>query len=156
MNIPSSNNRLQYDLRGCRLKNHRRGTAVVQMALVLPILVTFIFASIEFARLNIIRHVAANASYEGCRHVIVPGGTAAEAQTTANQIMSAIGVSNVTVTVTPNPILETTGTISVKVDVPAKGNLWFVPVFSAGKTISAETTLLAERPPQVQTQALGS
>ncbi len=134
----------------------RRGTAVVQMALVLPILVTFIFASIEFGRMNIIRHVAANASYEGCRNVVVPGATAAEAQTVANQIMSSIGVKNVTVTVTPNPLLETTGKVTVQVDVPTAGNLWIFPIFSAGKTITVATTLLAERPPLVQVQAIGS
>ena len=110
---------------------------------------------IEFARLNIIRHVTENASYEACRYVVVPGGTVAEAQAKAAQILQAVNVTNATITVTPNPLLDTTGKITVHVDVPCDGNFWFLPQFSAGKTVSAETTLLAERPPVIQIQAIG-
>lgn len=138
-----------------RTSQARRGATSVEMALVLPIVFVLIMGGIEFARLNIIRHVTENASYEACRYVVVPGGNVSEAQTKATQMMQAVGVTNATVTVTPNPILETTTKITVHVDVPCAGNFWFLPQFSAGKTVSAETTLMAERPPIIQIQAIG-
>ena len=45
----------------------RRGATTVEFAIVAPVFFLFLLASIEFSRLNIIRHTADNAAYEAAR-----------------------------------------------------------------------------------------
>jgi Flp pilus assembly protein TadG len=126
---------------------NRNGAASIEFAMVATVLFLFVAASFEFSRISIIRHVIDNASYEACRVVIVPGATIAEAQTRADSVLAKYGISNAIVTVTPNPILETSGNVTVAVTVPADQNRWGFGMFSAGKNIMSSTTLLTERTP---------
>lgn len=128
----------------------RRGAALVEFAFVLPVILLFFTTSIELFRLNQMRHAAASAAYEACRHVIVPGASQAEATAEAQRLMSLAGVSKVNVTISPAVITEATPSVTVKVDVPAKGNSWMVSAFSDKNILSASSTLLSERVPAVQ------
>jgi Flp pilus assembly protein TadG len=132
----------------------RRGATAVEFSLVLPVVLLFFFGAIEFSRVSLLRHATDNASYEGARHVIVPGATVAEAQAKAQDILNVYGITGATVTVTPNPILETTSAITVKVDVPVTGNGWILESFTASKTLSSSTTLMTERSPLIQVSAI--
>lgn len=134
----------------------RKGSHSVEFAIVLPIMLLLFLSGIEFARMNLLRHLAENASYEAARTVIVPGATAEEAEAKANAILSVMGVKGASLTVSPDPILETTGTVSVKVTFPAKKNLWMVPMFSKNLNFQSETTLLTERAPMQQVQAINA
>jgi Flp pilus assembly protein TadG len=134
----------------------RKGSHCVEFAIVLPIMLLLFLSGIEFARMNLLRHLAENASYEAARHVIVPGATAEDAEAKANAILSVMGVKGASLTVSPDPVLETTGTVSVKVTFPAKKNLWMVPMFSKNLNFQSETTLLTERAPMQQVQAINA
>ncbi len=134
----------------------RRGAHCVEFAIVLPIMMLLFASGFEFARMNMLRHLAENASYEAARHIIVPGATVAEAEAKANAILSVMGVTGARLTVSPNPVLETTGTVSVKVTFPANKNLCMVPVFSKNLNFESETSLLTERGPLQQVQAINA
>ena len=134
----------------------RKGSHSVEFAIVLPIMLLLFLSGIEFARMNLLRHLAENASYEAARHVIVPGATVEEAEAKANAILSVMGVKGASLTISPDPVLETTGTVSVKVTFPAKKNLWMVPMFSKNLNFQSETTLLTERAPMQQVQAINA
>ena len=132
----------------------RKGSHCVEFAIVLPIMLLLFLSGIEFARINLLRHLAENASYEAARHVIVPGSTVEEAKAKANAILSVMGVTGASLTVSPDPMLETTGTVSVKVTFPAEKNLWMVPMFSKNLIFQSETTLLTERTAMQQVRAI--
>lgn len=134
----------------------RKGAHTVEFALVLPIMLLLFGAGIEFARMNLLRHLAENASYEAARHIIVPGATVKEAEAKANAILSVMGVKGATLTVSPNPVLETTGTVSVKVAFPANKNLFMIPLFSANLNFESETSLLTERSPMQKAKAINA
>ncbi len=134
----------------------RKGAHCVEFALVLPIMLLLFLSGIEFARMNLLRHLAENASYEAARQVIVPGAKVEEAEARANAILSVMGVQGARLTVSPDPVLETTGTVSVKVTFPAKNNLWMVPMFSANLNFQSETTLLTERATLQQVRAINA
>jgi len=138
------------------LPKQRKGAHTLEFALVLPIMLLLFGAGIEFARMNLLRHLAENASYEAARHIIVPGATVKEAEAKANAILSVMGVKGATLTVSPNPVLETTGTVRVKVTFPVNKNLGMVPVFSANLNFESETTLLTERAPLQQAKAINA
>ena len=123
----------------------RRGVATVEVVLVLPIVLLIIFASVEFGRLNMLRHAVENAAYEGARHCIVPGATVAEATAIAQQHLDAFGTAGAQILVTPSPITEETNEITVRVTVSMDQNSWIAPAFTEGTQVQGSSTLRTER-----------
>ena len=143
-----------YARRPQRLSARRRGAALVEFALVLPLIILFFTAAIELFRLNQLRHAAESAAYEACRHVIVPGANQAEAVTKANDLLGIIRIRNAKVAISPTKITETTPQVTVNVSIPAAGNTWIVPSFSQKAIVSASATLLTERVAAIQAAAI--
>ena len=134
-----------YRKTGSFVKPTRCGAVTVELAMVAPIVFLFVFASIEFGRLNILRHAVNNAAYEAARHGMVPGATVDDISTHAQQHLNAFSATGATVQVTPSPITEETAQITVQVTVPLDENSWVIPSFSAGSQISSSSTLQTER-----------
>lgn len=123
----------------------RRGAVAVEFAIVGSVFFMILVAMFEFGRLNVIRHTADNAAYEAARHCMVPGATAAEAQTKAIGIMNVVGTRSTSVTVVPAVITPTTDVITVTVSVPMNRNSLVAARFSANKIIQSSVTLRTER-----------
>ena len=134
--------------RGSALRSpakNRRGTTLVEFAIVAPVFFLLLFGSFEFSRLNVIRHTADNAAYEAARIAMVPGATAAEAITEANRILDIVGTRGATVTVNPATLGLSTKQITVTIDVPMGQNGWITPRFTGSLNMRAVATLKAER-----------
>lgn len=115
------------------------------MAITAPILFLILFASLEFAGVNIQRHTADNAAYEAARRGIVPGATAADVQAEATRIMSFVGARDITVDVVPAVINDTTPELTVRLEVPIARNGWLTPIFfNATDAIVRECTMTRE------------
>lgn len=127
---------------------------MVEFALVLPLLLLFFVASIEIFRLNQIRHAADNAAYEACRRAIVPGANKAEAIAEAQRLLGIVGIKNATIRCNPATLTESTPSLTVHVEVPAKGNVWITPRFSSSTVVDATSTLMTERNPAIQAAAV--
>jgi Flp pilus assembly protein TadG len=110
----------------------------------LPLVLFLFFGSIEFARVNMLRHTVAQAAYEGARRGMVPGATADEVRTVAQEILNSAFASSYTVTVTPATITRTTTQVTVDISLPLATNSWIVPDFFAGKTMTKSFTLQRE------------
>lgn len=121
---------------------HRSGVAAVEFAIVAPIFFLLVLASLEFGRMNMIRHTADQAAYEAARHAMVPGATVAEAKAKATSLLNIVGTRGATVTV----IGPTDDEVTVNVAVPMNQNGWISPRFSKDHTIRATSTLKTERP----------
>ncbi|SMP48059.1 TadE-like protein [Neorhodopirellula lusitana] len=118
---------------------------MVEFAAVLPVLLLFTFAGIEFSRVNMIRNTAVNAAYEGARKGIVPGATASECKRAAMHLLDMIDVSGATAIVNPNTIQPDTEQVTVTVTVPiTKSNAFIAPEFFFGKNITTSVTLPRE------------
>jgi Flp pilus assembly protein TadG len=135
------------------IRRDRKGVTIVEFALIAPIMFTIIFACIEFTRFVMIRGLAEDAAYEAARTIIVPGATVAEATAQAQQILGSLGVSSITVTVTPysgntaqTQINDNTTEVRVNVSVPFSANSLLVPrYFSSSTTVNSTTRLYTER-----------
>lgn len=125
-------------------KNLREGAVAVEMAITLPLLFLIVLTSIEFGRMNVIRHTVDNAAYEAARKVIVPGSTAAEADQEARRVMAIAGARGVRVDVTPSIIQLDTPEVRVEVTVDAARNGFLAPRFFAGKQLVGRCTLRRE------------
>jgi Flp pilus assembly protein TadG len=117
---------------------------MVEFAIVAPIVFAFFFAAFEFCRVAMIRHTADNAVYEACRVGIIPGATVTEVRGEAQRILATVGISNATLSVTPNRIERDTEQITVQVRVPLDDNSFVPPKFFGGKVITRELTLRRE------------
>lgn len=118
--------------------------------MVLPLIMTIAFAMIELSRLMLLQHTADTAAYEGARHAMVPGATAAEAALAAQDLIDANGLRDVSIFVTPSEIREDTPLLTVRVEVPVAKNSW-IAFFRVGSyEVSSEVTLYCERPAVVR------
>lgn len=122
----------------------RHGATTVEVALILPVLFLFIFASFEFSRLNMLKHLAGAAAYEGAREGIVIGATADDVSTRVNAILTAGSVYDATITTTPSTITAATTEVVVQVTIPVDGNFWLMPAYASG-SINGSCRLSTER-----------
>jgi Flp pilus assembly protein TadG len=122
----------------------KRGTTVVEFAVTLPLVLLLFFGSIEFARVNMLRHSAAQAAYEGARRGIVPGASAADVRGAAQGILNSAFASTYTVDVVPSAIVASTPEVTVNISVPLAANSWVVPQFFTGSTLTRSFTLQRE------------
>ncbi len=129
---------------GMKRTSTRRGAVAVEFAICASILFLLIFASLEFARMNMIRHSVDNAAYEAARCVIVPGATPAEAEAAARGILNVIWVQNSEIDVDPAVIQNSTPEVTVTVSVPADGNGFIAPHFFRGKSFVGRCRLTRE------------
>ena len=118
----------------------RTGALTVEFAIVAPIIFFVFLGSIELTTLNLLRHTAANAAYEGARKAIVPGGTDAAAEAKAREILKIVGA---TTDVDVN-IRRTTTDITVTVIIPINRNSWGLSRFSNGLSINKSCLLSLE------------
>ena len=123
---------------------NRKGAVAVEMAVTLPLLFFVVFTSIEFGRMNVIRHTVSNAAYEGARRAIVPGSSAQDADDVARAIMRTCGARGVTVSVDPTAINLDTPEVTVTVSVNADQNGFLAPRFFNGESLSGTSTLRRE------------
>jgi Flp pilus assembly protein TadG len=114
----------------------RKGTAAVELAVCLPLLISVAIGSIEATNAIFVMQHCTSAAYEGARTAIAPGQTTAGATTSANAILNQFGLTGGSVTVTPSVTASTAvGTqVTVSVSVPFSSNSW-VPAFILGKVL---------------------
>lgn len=123
---------------------NRCAAAVVEFALVVPLVLMLAFAAIEFARVVMIRHSVDNALYESARLAIIPGGTVDDVRRESQRLLAVMGVTTFLVEVTPNVLTPETANVTVRITVPLDSNSYFPQQFFAGRSIRRELTLRRE------------
>ena len=139
-----SSNEMTRHASGNAQSQRRRGATVVEFAMVVPIVFILFFAAVEFSRMAMIRHAVDNAVYEAGRVAIIPGGTAADAQTEARRVLSSVGVALPAIVVTPSVIERTTQQVTVRITVPLNANSYVPPQYFAGRSVIRELTMRRE------------
>jgi hypothetical protein len=114
-----------------------------------------VFASIEFARLNILKHSVEHASYLAARRGVITGANVNDVKQVAQDHLAILSVTGATVSVAPNSIKDDTQMIEVNIDIPVAGNTWISPIYFTG-TLSGRTRMLAERAAAEMSNALPS
>ena len=120
--------------------SRRKGAMTVEFAIVAPLIFLLFLGGLELTALNFARQTLGNASYEAARKMIIPGGTAAQAQAEGIRQMNLVGISN-GVTVTTS---ETQTNVTVQVSVPAATVSWGLIRFSSGYVLKQSCSLTKE------------
>jgi len=106
----------------CKQTTGQRGQAVVELALVLPILLLIMMGIVEFGRIFMAHQAIANAAREGARTAILPSSTISDVQQIVSQFMTSAGFTGeVTTTATNVGASGTTGaptSVTVSYDLP--------------------------------------
>lgn len=134
-----------------RAKPRRRGAAVVEFALVSPLLIMLTMGLMEIGRVVMVKQLLINASREGARLAILPGSSTADAKA---EVTSALlpSITGATPKVTNHLGAEIevssapSGTpITVSVSIPAASVSWIPhPLFTINSTLEASTTMRRE------------
>jgi len=103
-------------------RKRRSGIAAIEMALLLPLLLTLVFGMIEYGSLFWRAQQVANAARNGARRGIMAGATASNVTTAVDQTMLAAGMGTTNYTVVQSPAnpasLASGGAFTVTVTVP--------------------------------------
>lgn len=125
----------------------RRGAAVVEFAVVAPLLFALTLGMMEVSRMVMVKQLMVSASREGARLAVLPGTTSAEVVALVSQELTATSVNGVNIQVQPSN-LATAGVgtpITVSLNVEASTVSWVpTPLFSFNQTLSASTTMRKE------------
>lgn len=130
----------------------RRGAAVVEFAIVAPLLFALILGSIEFGRIMMVMEHLSNSARAGARAGVVPGGSNSTITSAVNAALSNAGITGA-----QNPVIKVNGQsvdastavtgdqISVTVSISANSVSWLpVMQFMAGKTLSETVVMRRE------------
>ena len=123
---------------------NRRGATAVEFSICFPILLAFVFGTIEFSRVLQLQHTIRLAAFEGARAGVPLDSTTADVQNRMQSILQAVKVSNATTTITPNPLAYTSPTVTVTVAADPANNAWLTWFVTAGHPLTSTITLQRE------------
>lgn len=125
----------------------RTGAAVVEFAIVAPLLFMLTLGMMEVSRMVMVKQLLINASREGARLAVLPGATSAEVLELVSNELTAYSVNGVSIEVQPTSLATAVaGTpVTVSLNVAAASVSWIPkPLFSFNQTLSASTTMRKE------------
>ncbi len=127
----------------------RSGAAAVELAMVMPIFCTLIFAQIEAARLGMVTQMLTIAARQGARVAVIPGKTQTDVQAAVNAVLNNTNIPVGTVTPSPSTWQTDAGgtAITVSLSVPYNQVSWFgTPMYFGSTVLKGSATLSSERP----------
>ena len=129
-----------------RIAEKRRGTVVVELAIVAPILVVIFLGMVEVSRVIMVQQIITNAAREGAREAILDGATITDVQTSVTQYLSNSTISGATVSVTPDPTTTVSRQqITVTVNISYANVMWLsAGYFDSADVLSASCSMRSE------------
>jgi Flp pilus assembly protein TadG len=143
--LPATDRKLHKLFRSSRL--YRRGAAVVEFAIVAPVLILLILGMIEYGRLVMCQQVLTNATREGARAAVLDGATTTSVTTVVSDFLTGSKISGATITVNPSPPSNAAfgAPVTVSVSIPFSQVSWLpTPMFLGSKTLTASTVMRRE------------
>ena len=132
---------------------NRRGVAMLEMAIVLPILLLLLLGILEMGRVVMIYQVTTNATREAARRAVVPGATDSAVLSMCNTYLDRGGISSTGRSV---QILNSAGTpsamtaipshssVTVRVTIPFSENTWGFSQIFGGRSLTSSATMRRE------------
>lgn len=129
----------------------RRGVALTEMAMILPVFAVIIFAMLEATQMCMVSQLLTNAAREACRVAVTQGKFASDVTARINATLTSANInpSLVTTTISPTSIESThlNDQISVTVTIPFNNVSWISPpFFYSNATMKAKAVMLSQRP----------
>ncbi len=128
------------------MQQNKRGAAVVEFAIVLPVFVLILFGTIEACSMIFLQQSLKMAAYEGARVAIVPTTRSSDVESAANQILTPRHIQNASISVTPNDFQSAPyGTfVRVSVSVPCLSNSVIPSSLYSPRTLTGNVEMMKE------------
>jgi Flp pilus assembly protein TadG len=108
-----------------RFKKREKGSSVVEFAVVLPILLAFLFGILEFGRVMMVCHTLNNAARAGARIAVLPGADNSAVLNAINSELSGSGLTMDVIEFSPSDVEDADRddpvTVSVKINYDSIG-----------------------------------
>ena len=132
-----------------RTISRRSGLATVELAILLPVLLTLTFGMIEYGWLFLKAQEVTNAAREGARAAIIPSATNTTVQAAVGNLMTSAGLggSGYSVTLSPTDVssVQPGSQVSVTIVVPGAGiSPVSIPLIPMPGSISAAAAMTKE------------
>ena len=128
-------------------RTNRRGAAVVEFAVLAPLLFLLVFGMPEYGRMVMVQQILTNAAREGCRQAVLEGVTTSAITNTVQSYLSSSTIEGAKVTVSPDPPSGAGpgGPVTVAVSVSFDQVSWLpAPMYLSGKEMWASSTMRRE------------
>jgi Flp pilus assembly protein TadG len=144
-------------------KRKRRGTAVVEFALVTPFLIILVLGMMEMSRMMMVKVALSDAARVGCQTGAMPGKSNQQIAADVLSVMSKSGfdtrrfdppaLGSIVVTITdPNgnsvsdaSVAVTDSTVSVQVTIPVSSTTWVTSRFTSKDASESETAVMKKQ-----------
>lgn len=129
-----------------RRSKRRMGAALVEFALVAPLMILFTMGLIDIGRMTMVKQLLVTASREGARQASLPAATASNVQADVLQMLNNSGVTGNVVISPSNLATAASGTtVTVTVSADANSVSWMgSSMFMSGKNVTASTSMRRE------------
>lgn len=132
-----------------RRRGRRSGAAAVELALVLPVFFTLVFAQIEAARMGQVTQMLTIAARQAARIAAIPGKTQSDVQSAVTAVLANTGISVGTVSPSPSTWATDPGGTQITVSLSVAFNKvsWLgTPMFFGSTILKGTATFNSERP----------
>ena len=133
--------------RGC----NRSGAALVEMAVVFPLLLMLILGMVEVARLGMVAQLATTAARDGCRTAVLNSKTQTQVEARIDAVLLGGGIDTRTITYSPTgwttvKASDANNFVTVTVSISYQNVTWLpMPWFLSNAQIVGSATLSSER-----------
>lgn len=130
-----------------RKQTSRRATALVEFAVLLPVLFLVLFGIVEYGQFLFAEQSVVLAAREACRIAVLPGTTKEQAIARAANVLTEAGIDQFTITFDPDPPSTAVNGAPVRVEVEAEFDQvsWLgVPMFLQGTKLRGAATMRRE------------
>jgi Flp pilus assembly protein TadG len=129
-------------------KNHgnRKGAAIVEFAVTLPIILLIVFATIELCCCYSIQQALKVAAYQGCRVGLSSESTQEIVERQTKFVLEARKINDFSISISQDPTQLTQGEfLTVQVNAPTETNLPFTNWIVGSRNLSASVSMMTER-----------
>jgi Flp pilus assembly protein TadG len=128
------------------IRSNRKGTAIVELAVCMPVVALVVFASLEGANKLFVRQATVQAAYEAAKFGSRRDGTRVQSERLATEVLSARRINSPTITfVTGDPATTRSGSdVTVRVSVNSNDRLITRFRIFSGRQIEAVATMQKE------------
>ena len=122
------------------------GTAVIELAVCLPVLILLVAGSIECCGLIFLKQTLCAAAYEGARVAVRRDATPADVTQRASEVLTSRNVQNATIVMNPPTIdsLDPGDEVTVTVSAPTSNNRVIVTGYLNDVTVTSFVLMLKE------------
>lgn len=125
---------------------NRQGTATVELAVVLGLIFTIVFGTIEACNMIHLTQTLYIASYEATRTSLIPKSQESDVIRAANEVLISRNVKGAVINVSPSNFASADigTTITVSVAAPASSNSPLASLFYSGRNLTGTCSMMKE------------